>query len=35
VIVGSAIVKLIEEAPQALDRIGAFVRGLRAAIDQR
>jgi len=35
VIVGSAIVKLIEEAPQALDRIGAFVRGLRVAIDQR
>ena len=34
VIVGSAIVKLIEEAPQALDRIAAFVRGLRAAIDQ-
>ncbi|TMI84287.1 MAG: tryptophan synthase subunit alpha, partial [Bacillati bacterium ANGP1] len=34
VIVGSAIVKLVEETPQALDRIAAFVRGLRAAIDQ-
>jgi tryptophan synthase alpha chain len=34
VIVGSAIVKLIEETPTALDRIGVFVRALRAAIDQ-
>ncbi len=35
VIVGSAVVKMIEEAPLALDRVGAFVRGLRAAIDDR
>jgi tryptophan synthase alpha chain len=33
VIVGSAIVKMIEDAPAELDRIGAFVRDLRAAID--
>jgi tryptophan synthase alpha chain len=35
IIVGSAIVRMIEEAPQAVDRIGAFVRSLREAIDQR
>jgi tryptophan synthase alpha chain len=35
VIVGSAIVKMIEDAPEGLDRIGAFVRDLRAAIDAR
>jgi tryptophan synthase alpha chain len=35
VIVGSAIVKMIEDAPEELDRVGAFVRDLRAAIDTR
>jgi len=35
VIVGSAIVRMIEEAPQAIDRVGAFVHSLREAIDQR
>ena len=35
IIVGSAIVKMIEESPQAPDRVGAFVRNLRRAIDQR
>ena len=35
VIVGSALVQMIEEAPDALDRVGAFVRGLRSAIDDR
>jgi tryptophan synthase alpha chain len=35
VIVGSALVKMIEEAPDALDRVGAFVRDLRSAIDHR
>ena len=33
VIVGSALVQMIEEAPDALDRVGTFVRGLRSAID--
>ena len=33
VIVGSALVQMIEESPDALDRVGAFVRGLRSAID--
>jgi tryptophan synthase alpha chain len=33
VIVGSALVKMIEEAPEELDRVGAFVRDLRSAID--
>ena len=33
VIVGSALVQMIEEAPDALDRVGAFVRDLRSAID--
>lgn len=32
VIVGSALVRMIEEAPQDLDRVGAFVRDLRAAV---
>lgn len=32
VIVGSALVRMIEEAPRDLERIGAFVRDLRAAI---
>jgi tryptophan synthase alpha chain len=35
VIVGSALVKMIEEAPDAMDRVGAFVRTLRSAIDTR
>lgn len=35
VIVGSAIVKMIEDAPEEFDRIGAFVRELKAAIDAR
>ena len=35
IIVGSAIVRMIEEAPQAVDRIGAFVHSLREAIDNR
>jgi tryptophan synthase alpha chain len=35
VIVGSALVKLIEESPGSTDRIGMFVRDLRAAIDRR
>ena len=33
VIVGSAIVQMIEDAPGELDRVGAFVRDLRAAVD--
>jgi tryptophan synthase alpha chain len=33
VIVGSAIVQTIEDAPGELDRVGAFVRDLRAAVD--
>ncbi len=33
VIVGSALVKMIEDAPRSLDRVGAFVRDLRSAID--
>jgi tryptophan synthase alpha chain len=32
VIVGSAIVKMIEEAPANLDAVGAFVRELKAAV---
>jgi len=28
-------VKMIEESPDALDRVGAFVRQLRSAIDDR
>lgn len=35
VIVGSALVQMIEEAPDALDRVGMFVRTLRSAIDDR
>jgi tryptophan synthase alpha chain len=35
VIVGSALVKMIEDAPDALDRVGAFLRELRSAIDTR
>lgn len=35
VIVGSALVKMVEDAPQAFERVGAFVRDLRSAIDQR
>jgi tryptophan synthase alpha chain len=35
VIVGSALVKMIEDAPDALDRVGAFVRDLRSATDHR
>lgn len=35
VIVGSAIVKMIEDAPDELDRVGAFVRDLKAAVDAR
>ena len=35
VIVGSALVKMIEERPDAVDRVGAFVRTLRSAIDTR
>jgi tryptophan synthase alpha chain len=35
VIVGSALVQMIEEAPDALDRVGMFVRELRSAIDDR
>jgi tryptophan synthase alpha chain len=35
VIVGSALVQMIEEAPDAVDRVGAFVRTLRSAIDTR
>jgi len=35
VIVGSALVKMIEEGPDAVDRVGAFVRTLRSAIDTR
>lgn len=35
VIVGSALVKMIEDAPDALDRVGAFMRDLRSAIDRR
>jgi tryptophan synthase alpha chain len=33
VIVGSALVKMIEEAPDAPERVAAFVRELRAAVD--
>ncbi len=33
VIVGSAIVQMVEDAPGELDRVGAFVRDLRAAVD--
>lgn len=33
VIVGSAIVQMIEDAPGELDRVGAFVRDLRVAVD--
>ncbi len=32
VIVGSALVKMIEDAPGALEEVGAFVRDLRAAV---
>jgi tryptophan synthase alpha chain len=35
VIVGSALVKMIEDAPRGLDRVGAFVRDLKSAIDRR
>jgi tryptophan synthase alpha chain len=35
VIVGSAIVQMIEDAPEERARVGAFVRDLRAAIDAR
>ena len=35
VIVGSALVKMIEDAPGGLDRVGAFVRDLKSAIDHR
>ncbi len=35
VIVGSALVKMIEDAPDALDRVGAFVRDLKSAIGHR
>jgi tryptophan synthase alpha chain len=35
VIVGSALVKMIEDAPRGLDRVGAFVRDLKSAIDHR
>jgi tryptophan synthase alpha chain len=35
VIVGSAIVRTIEDAPHAIDRIGAFVHSLRQAIDHQ
>ncbi len=35
VIVGSALVKMIEDAPCGLDRVGAFVRDLKSAIDHR
>jgi tryptophan synthase alpha chain len=34
VIVGSALVKMLEEAPQALEAVGAFVRDLRAAVGE-
>jgi tryptophan synthase alpha chain len=35
VIVGSALVKMIEDAPRLPDRVGAFLRHLRSAIDLR
>jgi tryptophan synthase alpha chain len=35
VIVGSALVRMLEEAPDAPDRLGTFVRELRAAVDAR
>jgi len=33
VIVGSALVKMIEDAPEALERVGTFVRSLKAAAE--